>query len=185
MGICTPARVMLNQQDTRVIDPEFAFFGPMGFDIGAILGNLVLAYCAHEIHSATPEARAAYQRWLLETMRRVWLTFAEEFLHLWRTENEGEATRPAFFAQCGGEAALEQYRAHYLTRVLRDSLGYAGCKMMRRQLGIAHVYDIECIADPQRRALAERLTLAIGARLVLERKNVESIENMLEIVKAR
>src|SRR5690606_20332056 len=29
---------------TKAIDPEFAFYGPMGFDIGAVLANLLLNY---------------------------------------------------------------------------------------------------------------------------------------------
>lgn len=35
---------MANTELTKVIDPEFAFFGPMGFDVGAVLENLVLNY---------------------------------------------------------------------------------------------------------------------------------------------
>ena len=31
--------LMVNADDTRVIDPEFAFYGPMGFDIGARVGK--------------------------------------------------------------------------------------------------------------------------------------------------
>jgi 5-methylthioribose kinase len=38
--------VMVTEADTRVIDPEFAFFGPIGFDIGAVLANLMLSYLA-------------------------------------------------------------------------------------------------------------------------------------------
>jgi 5-methylthioribose kinase len=34
--------IMVNADDTRVIDPEFAFYGPMGFDVGALFANLVL-----------------------------------------------------------------------------------------------------------------------------------------------
>jgi 5-methylthioribose kinase len=30
--------IMVTQSETLVIDPEFAFYGPMGFDIGAVLG---------------------------------------------------------------------------------------------------------------------------------------------------
>ena len=39
---------MANKEETYVIDPEFAFFGPIGFDVGAFIGNLFLAY-AHEV----------------------------------------------------------------------------------------------------------------------------------------
>lgn len=30
----------------KVIDAEFGFYGPMGFDIGSALGNLLISYCA-------------------------------------------------------------------------------------------------------------------------------------------
>ena len=176
--------VMLNQEETRVIDPEFAFYGPMGFDIGAVLGNLVLAYCSHEIHSPDPEARADYQGWLLAVIVDTWTGFAQEFLRLWHDENNGEATRPAFFAACGGEAALDMYRREYLRRVLQDSVGYAGCKMMRRQIGIAHVYDIECIEDPKKRAVAERLALAIGTRFVREREWIITIDDLISVIRS-
>ncbi len=175
--------VMLNLEDSRVIDPEFAFYGPMGFDVGALLGNLVLAYCSHEIHGVDEDSRRDYQGWLLETIREIWNGFQDEFLRLWREQNTGEATRPEFFAQCGGEAALDIYRRLYMRRLLQDTVGYGGCKMMRRQLGIAHVEDIECIEDPKERAVAERLALAIGQRFVLERGAVESIDDMIDIVR--
>ena len=38
----------------KVIDCEFAFVGPMAFDIGKFIGNLLLAYFAADGH-ATPE----------------------------------------------------------------------------------------------------------------------------------
>ena len=36
--------IMLTENDTKVIDPEFAFYGPMGFDIGALLANLLMNF---------------------------------------------------------------------------------------------------------------------------------------------
>jgi 5-methylthioribose kinase len=57
--------IMLTPTDTRVIDPEFAFVGPIGFDVGALIGNLLLAYCAQEGHEAAPGARDAYRAWIL------------------------------------------------------------------------------------------------------------------------
>ena len=36
--------IMLTPEDTRVIDPEFAFMGPMGFDVGAVVANFLLNY---------------------------------------------------------------------------------------------------------------------------------------------
>ena len=42
--------IMVTERETRVIDPEFAFYGPMGFDIGAVIGNLLMAYLASSGH---------------------------------------------------------------------------------------------------------------------------------------
>ncbi|GAB2215689.1 hypothetical protein Droror1_Dr00020084 [Drosera rotundifolia] len=38
-GDCHTVSVIVTQDSTQVIDPEFAFDRPMGFDIGAFLGN--------------------------------------------------------------------------------------------------------------------------------------------------
>lgn len=43
--------VMVTQDSTQVIDPEFSFYGPMGFDIGAFLGNLILAFFSQDGHA--------------------------------------------------------------------------------------------------------------------------------------
>jgi len=42
---------MVTRESTQVIDPEFAFYGPMGFDVGAFLGNLILAFFAQDGHA--------------------------------------------------------------------------------------------------------------------------------------
>jgi len=39
-------------QDTRIIDSEFAFVGPMGFDLGSIVAHLIISLFACEAHLA-------------------------------------------------------------------------------------------------------------------------------------
>ncbi|ESR36152.1 hypothetical protein CICLE_v100294801mg, partial [Citrus x clementina] len=43
--------VMDTPNSTQVIDPEFAFYRPMGFDIGAFVGNLILPFFAQDGHA--------------------------------------------------------------------------------------------------------------------------------------
>ena len=43
--------VMVTHESTQVLDLELAFYGPMGFDIGAFLGNLILAFFAQNGHA--------------------------------------------------------------------------------------------------------------------------------------
>ncbi|HYE49758.1 MAG TPA: S-methyl-5-thioribose kinase [Azospirillaceae bacterium] len=160
--------VMVTEEDTRVIDPEFAFFGPMGFDVGAVLGNLLLNYFAQDGHAAEPDGRAAYQDWVLETVERVWTLFEARFLALWRGGATGDAYPASLFADGDGVRALEAERRAYMARLLADSLGFAGAKMTRRILGIAHNIDLEWIADADRRALCETRCLTLARRLMVE-----------------
>ncbi len=56
---------MVTEETMFVFDFEFCFCGPMGFDLGAILGNLFLAYFSKEGQILATEG---YKIWLLETV---------------------------------------------------------------------------------------------------------------------
>lgn len=159
--------IMLTEEDTRVIDPEFAFVGPIGFDVGAVIGNLFLAYCAQEGHEASPGARDAYRAWILDQIAAVWTGFHDRFLALWRKAKGGEAYVASLVVSPQDEAAMEAERARFMRKLFEDALAFGGLKMIRRILGLAHVEDLERIADPAVRAICERKALLIGRELVL------------------
>ena len=60
--------IMVTEKDTHAIDPEFAFYGPMGFDVGALIGNLYLAYFSQSGHEAKLGGRDNYRDWILQTI---------------------------------------------------------------------------------------------------------------------
>ncbi|MBA1393657.1 S-methyl-5-thioribose kinase, partial [Lactobacillus sp. XV13L] len=41
--------IFVNDTDVRIFDSEFAFYGPMGYDIGNVLGNLVFPYIVQKV----------------------------------------------------------------------------------------------------------------------------------------
>src|SRR5882762_706530 len=83
--------VMVTENDSRVIDPEFAFYGPIGFDLGAFFGNLLLNWYSQPGHSTADDDRAAYQEWILRQARTFWETFHSRFLALWTGHAKGDA----------------------------------------------------------------------------------------------
>lgn len=167
--------IMVTADDTRVIDPEFAFAGPIGFDVGKLLGNLLLAYASQPGHETRPGERADYRAWLLVTLEEVWNGFERRFVELWRTRPEGDAFPIAHFGGPDGARALEASRREYLRRIFVDSLGYAGTSMIRRTLGLAHNADMETIADPDRRAACERRNLLLARELIVEAERFPDI----------
>ena len=174
--------IMVNEEETRVIDPEFAFFGPMGFDVGAVLENLVLNYLSHYAHTPDPKARAEYQAYLVDLLRGTWNEFARKFEELWINNDCGELPPAKYWDFPRGQDAFAEFRRRYILKLLHDSAGHGGCKMLRRMMGIVSVWDITSIQDQQKRAIAERLAIQIGSRWVLERNEINSAEDLIGIV---
>jgi 5-methylthioribose kinase len=161
--------IMATPEDTRVIDPEFAFFGPMGFDIGAFIANIFLAFFSQKGHAETPGARDAYAAWLLDVAQGTWDGFEAKFRKLWQESRKGDAYSAALFEDQGHQEALRQAQDRYMDRLFADMLGFAGVKMIRRVLGLAKVADLETIADRTIKAQCETRALRFARDLVVRR----------------
>lgn len=165
--------IMVTQESTKVIDPEFVMYGPMGFDIGAVIGNLLLSFSSQDGHAERPGARRDYQDWILQQVEAVWSEFAGRFVTLWNSGAQaGDAYPKALFPDGAGLAEVQQ---NYMGRLFADSLGFAAAKMIRRILGLAHVLDLESIKDPDRRAACERRALRLARQLMVGRTDFASI----------
>ncbi|MBL8162274.1 MAG: S-methyl-5-thioribose kinase [Anaerolineae bacterium] len=162
--------IMVNQTDTYVIDPEFAYYGPMGFDVGAVIGNLLLNYAAHEARSSDPQVRADFRRYLTNTIIQVWYVFVREFQPVWERADVIDMPR--------------LYQESYMRRVLQDSVGFGACKMMRRIIGLAGVEDIRGIEDVGQRTTAASLALNIATTMIKARHHITRIEEVVEIAEA-
>jgi 5-methylthioribose kinase len=172
--------IMVTAGETKVIDPEFAFYGPMGFDIGAVIANLLMAYLASPGHEREPGARAAFETWMLETVQQVWNEFARKFLVLWRTEANGDAYPPSLFPGEAGAARLEIERQAYMARLFQDTVGFTAAKIIRRILGLAHNIDFEWIEDVKLRATCEARSLRLARALMVETEEFPTIRSVTE-----
>jgi 5-methylthioribose kinase len=176
--------IMVTESETYAIDPEFAFYGPMGFDIGALLGNLYLAFFAQSGHEAKAGARDDYRDWILSTAEEVWTLFDRRFRALWNTRHAGETFAPGLFAEGAGPAALKGAQDAYMHRLFVESLGFAGCKMTRRILGLAHVEDLESIAQPDLRAECEKRALKLARAFMIEGQGFADIRAASDAARA-
>lgn len=157
--------IMAMPGSTKVIDPEFVFCGPMGFDVGAVLANLLLNFFAQE-GLGNGEGYAAS---VLAMADGVWQRFSSLFLELWEAHSASDkASSGALYPlSVHGEDGLRVVRQQYMQRLFADAVGFAGCKMVRRVVGIAHVADLDTIEDRTVRARAERRALVTGSSLIM------------------
>lgn len=159
------------QADIRVIDPEFAFFGPIGFDVGLFIANLFLNAAAQHAHAKNDAARSDYRSYLYQQARDAWTVFETGFAGRLETANSISWRH-------------KKFQGEFLLSVLRDTAGYAGCEMIRRTVGFAHVADLDSIVDEKIRAEAERMALNIGQTLIKEHGRISSYGDIEKIVKA-
>ena len=174
--------VMVTENDSRVIDPEFAFYGPIGFDLGAFFGNLLLSWYSQPGHSTRDDDRVAYQEWILQQATIFWETFRTCFLTLWNENAKGDAFPAAMFSTPSDTAALQSARSAFLDSLFTDMLGFGACKMIRRILGFAHVIDFESIQDAALRADCEAGALAMAHLLLTHPDQFHSVEDVIDAV---
>ncbi|AYE52308.1 S-methyl-5-thioribose kinase [Priestia megaterium NCT-2] len=146
--------IFASSQETKVIDPEFAFYGPFGFDLGQFVANLFLNALSRETNREP----------LFAHITNTWNVFKDTFTALWHAEN----TEPF--------AKDERLLHEILTQTWQDAVGYAGCEIIRRTIGLAHVADLDEISSEERKINAKRTALKIGRYLLLHQQDVSPNE---------
>lgn len=146
--------IFVAENRLKVIDAEFGFYGPIGFDIGSALGNLLIGYCAAPGLLPPREAAAAREN-RLNDVREVWLSFSQRFLALAAEKSRDRAL------------AVSGYSHEFLRKVWRDTIGYCGTELIRRTVGMSQVADIKTIADEAMRIECVRQAITLGRSLIL------------------
>jgi len=162
--------IFVDCNHTKMIDPEFGFFGPIGFDIGSFIGNLLLNYCAQAGHIEDFVARRNYQTHLLSCIVDTYSLFEQQWLELIRTKTLDESLAPVGYAQ------------YFMKNVLQDAVGYCGAELIRRTIGLAHVSDIDSISDDNARLTVQKQTLALGEQLILNAQTCNNKEAFFSLL---
>ncbi len=144
--------IFVKKDSTRVFDPEFAFFGPIGYDVGNVIANLIFAW-----NNGRAYGEEAFCAWVIETIGQVVDLFREKFLRC--------------FDACVTDrmAKTPGFREAYLESVLSDTAAYTGTELHRRTVGMANVKDITTIADEAARVHAEKVNILAGKDFILHR----------------
>ena len=158
--------IFVKKDSTKVFDPEFAFFGPMGYDIGNVIANLIFAY-----DSGVAAGAEEFNAWVLRTIEETIDLFIAKF----RTTFDECVTEPM--------ARVEGFREEYLKSILSDTAAYTGTELHRRTVGMAQVKDVTTIADPEKRAYAEKLNIIAGRDFILNRTGFAAGKDFVDAVR--
>lgn len=154
--------IMSTETDSRIIDPEFVQYGPMGFDIGMLVANFLMAYFSQPAHRG--DDLPDFQDWILQVITQTCADFEAEFRHLWAQERTGMLYPKALFEDQGHDSTPACDAV--LAEIWRDAWTICGIEMHRRCLSLAHNADFEDIEDEAMRAKLEARNLMMGAELI-------------------
>jgi len=154
--------IMSTDTESRVIDPEFVQYGPMGFDIGMLCANFLMSYFSQPAHRG--DDLDEYQNWILTIIEDSCSTFESEFRQLWARERTGILYPMSLFEDQGTDS--EPACSALLTNIWKDAWTVCGIEMHRRCLSLAHNADFEDIEDIAIRAKLEARNLKMGVELI-------------------
>ena len=158
--------IFLNDRDLKVLDPEFAFYGPMGYDIGNVIGNLFFAWANKAFTS--PEQHDLIDD-LARCIAEIWDKTCEK---LSRRYDELVAL-PLY--------RTPDFRRAWLASVMADSAGYAGTEIIRRTVGDSKVLELNSVTDLTVKIPMERALLKLGISLIKQRESFRSGQELTDL----
>ncbi|MEW5683126.1 MAG: S-methyl-5-thioribose kinase [Pseudomonadota bacterium] len=162
--------IFINEENCKVIDAEFGFYGPIGFDVGSLIGNLLLNYLGHFGLTQDTDARQQQQDYLVSQIQSLWQEFSAQFTQLMSNECREPALQNSLYQQ------------RFMQQVWADTLGYAGCELIRRTVGLAHVADLDSISDSSVRGACEAKALQLGRDLIMQRHSLANMSQLMQLL---
>jgi 5-methylthioribose kinase len=159
--------IFANQKGLKVLDPEFAFYGPMGYDLGNVVGNLMFPWAYSKVLVGNEE----FEKWVEETISDVIDKFVEKFNVLY-----DEIVTDVL-------AKTPEFKKWYLNSILLDSAGCAGTEIIRRVIGDSKVADVTRIENVDQRVEVERMLIGLAKELIKNRQEFLSGKEYMEMLK--
>ena len=161
--------VFANETGIRVLDPEFAFYGPMGYDIGNVIGNLYFSWANKIFAHSDEEEAAAAVRALKTCIAEVYDKTRERL----EKRYDEWVTLPLY--------RIPAFREKWIGSVMADAAGYAGTEIIRRTVGDSKVMEITSVTDPEQRIPMERALVYFGAELIKNRAGFREGRELTEL----
>lgn len=148
--------------ESRAFDSEFAFYGPVAFDVGALWANYTLASARW-----TALGREDLATWSLSLVEETWQAFESTFRELYPRRIDTRVWK---------DGCLETL----LTGWKEEAWLFAAAKMSRRIVGLAKVKDIETLEPPQREGAARGI-LRLARQVAQERNTTSDLTRYIEL----
>lgn len=158
--------IFISPNTFKVFDTEFAFYGPISYDLGNLLAGFIMVFVAQSIIKdvTTPSSLTSLE--LKESM----VTLLSEFCALYEANYQVLVIDPSL-------KASSTFKTHFLHQLLQKSAGFCGTEIIRRTVGVAKTPLLDSLQPHPKIALLERQLITIGNQLVMNHKDFTTPED--------
>ena len=162
--------IFVTESKTKVIDPEFAFYGPIGYDLGNVVGNLFFSYIHSDIIMSDEVQKRAYLNYLETTIAEIMDKFTEKFGRAY----DEKVIDPM--------AKNPLYKKWMIASILEDAAGMAGTEIIRRTIGDSKVKEIESIGSIEDRVYMDKFLILLGKSLIKDRYKIKTGKDYVALI---
>lgn len=160
--------IFANEDGIKVIDPEFAFYGPMGYDVGNVIGNLFFSW-ANKYYVNPKDLN--FLTWIEKTI--------EETIDLFLAKISAKYDNIVEF----DFYRIPLFKEKYIRDILADSIGYAGTEIIRRVVGDSKVVEVTSVTEMEKRIPMERSLIEIGICFIKNREKLTTGQKVTNAAK--
>ncbi len=144
--------LFINDEKFKVFDSEFAFVGPCSYDIGCIVGNIMLAYVGANVVGNNKK----FEAWALDTALEILTTYKKTFLYLIKTKSKDSLLINKSFVEKA------------ISNIIKDGVATAGVEILRRTITSFKVKDITKLPTKADNIRAQHNCILIGKQLLID-----------------
>lgn len=147
--------VLVSHEEYKVIGAEFGCYGPAGFDCGTFIASLITHLM---VQNSDPNTQV--QQYFSSQINFFWHEFSTVFASLMQKQTKDQSFQNSI------------YQEFFLQQLWQDTLGYAGCELIRRTVGWAQAEEFKSLTQSSVRLQAQQKLLALGQDLIMQRRQV-------------
>ncbi|MEJ8752265.1 S-methyl-5-thioribose kinase [Lagierella sp. ICN-221743] len=144
--------IFVKEGSVKIIDPEFATFAPIGYDLGNVLANLFFALIYNEEVLKNLEGSNEIKRHIEIFIKSLYSSFAEYF-------KKKKVIDPSFNNKNFINKTIQDY--------MTDMYSFCGTELLRRTIGDSKVLELTSIDDLKTRQRMDKLLINFAKHLIV------------------
>lgn len=143
--------IFVKEGSVKIIDPEFATFAPIGYDLGNVLANLFFALLYNEEVLKNLDGANEIKMHIEIFIKSLYGSFAEYF-------KKRKVLEPSFKNPDFIKKTIQSY--------MTDMYSYCGTEILRRTIGDSKVLELTTIEDLNKRQIVDKILINFSKNLI-------------------